>query len=231
MWVHLEDAIREGSPRWKQTFGIEGGIFDHFFRTEDAKQTFLQGMHGLGTLSSPKVVAAFDLSGFHKIVDLGGATGHLAIAACERYPDLHAVVFDLAQVIQTAHSYVTLSSAKKRVTMVAGDFFRDELPDADLFALGRILHDWPEEKIRDLLAKIYRRLPSEGGILLAEKLIYDDKSGPISAHLQSLNMLVCTEGKERTLGEYQELLENVGFQNVRGRITGTYLDAILAIKP
>ena len=231
MWVHLEDAIREGSPRWKQTFGIEGGIFDHFFLTEDAKQTFLQGMHGLGTLSSPKVVAAFDLSGFHKIVDLGGATGHLAIAACERYPDLHAVVFDLAQVIQTAHSYVTLSSAKKRVTMVAGDFFRDELPDADLFALGRILHDWPEEKIRDLLAKIYRRLPSEGGILLAEKLIYDDKSGPISAHLQSLNMLVCTEGKERTLGEYQELLENVGFQNVRGRITGTYLDAILAIKP
>jgi len=102
---------------------------------------------------------------------------------------------------------------------------------SDLFALGRILHDWPEEKIRDLLAKIYRRLHSEGGILLAEKLIYDDKSGPISAHLQSLNMLVCTEGKERTLGEYQELLENVGFQNVRGRITGTYLDAILAIKP
>jgi acetylserotonin N-methyltransferase len=231
MWIHLEDAIREGTPRWKQTFGIEGGIFDHFFRTEDAKQTFLQGMHGLGTLSSPKVVTAFDLSRFHKMVDLGGATGHLAIAACERYPDLQAAVFDLAQVIQIAHSYISRSSARQRVTTVAGDFFRDELPDADLFALGRILHDWPEEKIRDLLAKIYRRLPSEGGILLAEKLIYDDKSGPISAHLQSLNMLVCTEGKERTLGEYQELLENVGFQNVRGRITGTYLDAILAIKP
>jgi acetylserotonin O-methyltransferase len=32
LWTHLEDAIREGTPRWAQAFGIEGGIFDHFFR-------------------------------------------------------------------------------------------------------------------------------------------------------------------------------------------------------
>ena len=66
-------ARRDGS----RAFGIEGGIFDHFFRTEEAKQTFVQGMHGLGLLSSPKVVEAFDLSRFRRLVDLGGATGHL----------------------------------------------------------------------------------------------------------------------------------------------------------
>jgi O-methyltransferase. len=32
-------------------------------------------------------------------VDLGGATGHLAIAACERYLELEATVFDLPEVI------------------------------------------------------------------------------------------------------------------------------------
>ena len=104
MWSHLEDAVREGTPRWKQTFGIEGGIFDHFFRTEEAKQTFVQGMHGLGVLSSPGVVRAFDLSRFRRLVDLGGATGHLAIAACERYPRLQAVIFDLLQVIDSARA-------------------------------------------------------------------------------------------------------------------------------
>src|SRR5258707_8581869 len=36
LWAHLEDAIREGTPRWRQTFGEEGGIFDHFFRTDEA---------------------------------------------------------------------------------------------------------------------------------------------------------------------------------------------------
>jgi hypothetical protein len=31
-------------------------------------------MHGLGLISSPHVVAAFDLARFERLVDLGGAT-------------------------------------------------------------------------------------------------------------------------------------------------------------
>lgn len=231
LWAHLEDAIREGGPRWTQAFGTEGSIFDHFFRTDEAKQTFLRGMHGLGVLSSPKVVEAFSLERFRHMVDLGGGTGHLAIAACERYPELQAIVFDLPQVIETAKLHAAQSSAASRVSTGAGDFFRDELPEADLFALARILHDWPEAKIRKLLAKIYQRLPAGGGILLAERLLHDDKTGPISSQLQSLNMLVCTEGKERTLGEYRQLLEESGFRDVRGALTGCPLDAVLAVKP
>lgn len=231
LWSHLEDAVREGTPRWKQAFGIEGAIFDHFFRTEEAKQTFLKGMHGLGILSSPKVVAAFDLSRFRRMVDLGGATGHLAIAACERYPNLRAVVFDLPQVIEVARAHANQSAvACQRIDVMPGDFFCDELPEADLFAMGRILHDWPEEKISPLLAKIYERVAVGGGILLAEKLLDEDKTGPTSAHLQSLNMLVCTEGKERTLSNYRRLLEAAGFRNVQGRVTESPLDAILAMK-
>jgi len=43
-------------------------------------------------------------------------------------------------------------------------------------------------------------------------------------------MLVCTEGRERTLPEYRALLEAAGFRAVEGRRTGTPLDAILALK-
>src|SRR5882672_11271255 len=231
LWSHLEDGVREGTPRWKQEFGIEGGIFDNFFRTQEARETFVQGMHGFGLLSSPKVVEAFDLSRFRLLVDLGGATGHLAIAACERYLNLRAVVFDLPQVIEAARVHAKQSSAAQRVDVIVGDFFHDDLPEADLFAMSRILHDWAEEKIHALLARIYQRLPAGGGILLAEKLLKEDKTGPSSAQLQSLNMLVCTEGKERTLGEYRQLLEDAGFSNVQGKFTGSPLDTVLAIKP
>lgn len=231
LWTHLEDAVREGSPRWKQVFGIEGGIFDHFFRTEEAKQTFVQGMHGLGLLSSPKVVEAFDLSQFRKLADLGGATGHLAIAACERYPHLRAIVLDLPQVIESARTQIRQSPVPgSRIEVMAGNFFTDELPEADLFAMSRIVHDWSEDKIHSLLKRIYQRLPAGGGVLLAEKLLNENKTSPTSAHLQSLNMLVCTEGKERTLSEYRTLLEKAGFREVQGRITGSPLDAILATK-
>ena len=231
LWTHLEDAIREGAPRWTQAFGSQGSIFDHFFRTDEARRTFLHGMHGLGVLSSPKVVEAFPLSRFRNMVDLGGGTGHLAIAACERYAELKAIVFDLPQVIETAKTHIARSCAGSRVSTMAGDFFLDELPQADLLALARILHDWPDDKIRRLLAKIYRRLPEGGGILLAEKLLHEDKTGPVSSQLQSLNMLVCTEGKERTFTEYRELLEEAGFRSAQGCVTGCPLDAILAVKP
>lgn len=230
MWANLEDAIREGTHRWHQTFGTDGPLFDQFFSTPEKTRTFLLGMHGFGVLSSPRVVAAFDLSRFHYLVDLGGATGHLAVAACERYPKLRAAVFDLPPVIEFAREQVALSAAAERVDFIPGDFFADDLPEADLFAVGRILHDWSEEKIRRLLRKIFDRLPAGGGLLIAEKLLAPDKSGPTGAHMQSLNMLICTEGKERTLEEYETLLRAAGFVEVRGQLTGAPVDAVLAMK-
>jgi acetylserotonin N-methyltransferase len=232
LWSHLEDAIREGTPRWEQEFGAEGSIFDHFFRTDEARTTFLRGMHGFGLLSSPKIVEAFDLSRFRHMLDLGGATGHLAMAACQRYPKLRATVFDLAEVVEMTRSYISkIPPLSDRISVMPGDFFRDQLPQADLIAVGRILHDWSEAKIRQLLAKIFERLPQGGAIFISEKLLNEDKAGPASALLQSLNMLVCTEGRERTLTEYRHLLEEAGFERVEGNITGGYLDAVMARKP
>jgi acetylserotonin N-methyltransferase len=230
LWANLEDAVREGTHRWEQTYGWSGPIFSHFFRTEDAKREFLMGMHGFGVISSPYVVAAFDLSRFRVLVDLGGATGHLAIAACERYPHLRSVVFDLPDAVALTSEIVGASRVGDRIRVSAGDFFVDPLPEGDLMVLGRILHDWNEEKIATLLARIYQQLPGGGGLLIAEKLLADDKTGPRWAQMQNLNMLVCTEGKERTLAEYQAVLRHAGFAHIVACATTSPIDAILAVK-
>lgn len=229
MWANLPDAVREGTHRWKQTFDADGPIFDAFYRTEAQKREFLLGMHGYGLISSPAVVTAVDLGRFRTFVDLGGATGHLTVAACRRWPLLRGVVFDLPAAVPLATEMIPADVAD-RVSVVAGDFFADELPPGDVYALGRILHDWTEPKIHALLAKVYAALPAGGAVLVAEKLLHDDKAGPDWAVLQSLNMLVCTEGKERTLGEYEALLARHGFQGVRAVRTGAPCDVVLAIK-
>jgi acetylserotonin N-methyltransferase len=231
LWANLEDAVRHGTHRWEQTYGWEGGIFSHLFRTEEAKREFLMGMHGFGLISSPHVVAAFDLSRFTRLVDLGGATGHLAVAACRRWPQLRAVVFELAGAVPLARELVGPTPVADRVEVVAGDFFTDPLPMGDLYALGRILHDWSEEKCLTLLRRIHESLPPGGAVLVAEKMLLDDNSGPRWAQMQNLNMLVQAEGKERTLGEYAALLEQAGFGEVRGCRTPAPLDAVLAVKP
>src|SRR5271168_104368 len=185
LWEHLDDAVIDGTNRWKQTFGTDGSLFTHFFRTAEAQRDFLMGMHGFGMLSSPAVAAAFDLSPFTSLVDLGGATGHLALAICERYPKLKATVFDLPSVIEVAREFVG-----DPVSLVAGDFFADPLPAGDLYAVGRILHDWSEAKIVALLDKVHAALPEGGGLLIAERLLNEDRCGSVRTQMQSLNMLV-----------------------------------------
>lgn len=230
LWGKLEDAVREGTNRWKQCYGWDEPIFSSFFKSDESANEFLMGMHGFGVMSSPALVSSIDLARFRHLVDLGGATGHLAIAACERYAGLRATVFDLPQAVPLAKQVTNQSRVADRLNVIAGDFFKDPLPEADLYSLGRILHDWSLDKIQLLLSKIFASLPSGGGLLIAEKMLDADKSGPSWAQMQDLNMLICTEGKERTLAEYGELLLSAGFSEVTGHRTQTPIDGVLAIK-
>lgn len=230
LWAHLPDALREGTNRWSQEFGQKDDIFDHFFATSEEKERFLQGMHGLGLLSSPSVVEAVEPGRFRRLADWGGGTAHLSIAACRRDPSLKAVVWDLPSVRPVAERYVREAGMSGRIVFEPGNFFQDAPPDADLVCLCRILHDWSEPKVRALLKRIYDALPDGGGLLIVEHVLDPDGRGPAGPALQSLNMLVCTEGRERTAAQYESLAREAGFADFRHRATGAPLDAMLALK-
>lgn len=231
LWTHLDDSIREGSNRWAQAFGSKNALFDYYYRDPAATADFMRGMHGFGQITSPHIVRAFDLNRFSHLADLGGATGHLALAACETYPNMRATVVDLPSIEAIAREHIAHSTVADRVSFIAADFFADPLPRADLYSLGRILHDWDDRKIYLLLQKIYAALPSGGGLLVAEALLDDNRGGPAYAYMQDINMLVCTDGRERTSSEYRVLLEGAGFIDVASRRTGSVLDAVLCLKP
>jgi acetylserotonin N-methyltransferase len=230
LWAHLADAVREGTHRWEQEFGRKENLFDHFLSTEQEKRTFLAAMHCMGLLSSPSAVSAFDLSSFARLVDIGGGTGHLVIEACRRYPRMRAAIFDLPSVAPVAADYIAQGGLQDRIEILQGDFFRDALPPADLYGLGRVLHDWSDEKVAELLRKIHDSLPAKGGLLICEKLLNEGRDGPATAYLQSLNMLVVTEGRERSASEYEALTRAAGFSRFRFHRTGQPTDVMLAEK-
>jgi acetylserotonin O-methyltransferase len=230
LWGCLEGAIREGTNRYKEAFDFDGPYWEYLFRTEEHKTHFLNGMHGFGQITSPNLVRAFDLSEYTLLIDLGGGTGHFAIAACKEYPDLRATVFETPEASGDASKAVNASPYRDRIDVVSGDFFEDDLPVGDLYCLARVLHNWPEAKILALLKKIFDRMKPEGALLVAEKLLNEDRSGPFWAQMQNLNMLVIAEGKERTLTQYGALLGKVGFAAVRAAVTDSPLDCILAQK-
>lgn len=63
-----------------------------------------------------------------------------------------------------------------------------------------------------------------------EALLHEDNSGPLTAQLYSLNMLVQTEGRERKGSDYRRLLTDAGFSRVQIHNTGKIYDAVLACK-
>jgi len=206
-------------------------------------------MHSHGSVASPAVVIAFDLTPHSHLLDLGGATGHLAVQALRSYPNLTATVADLPHVIELTEKLLRENEEtadllnQGRLRLQTLDFTNDTQwnastweqtdPRVDIIAMGRILHDWDDEMAASILSRCSRVLPSDNdhaGILLAEQILNDDHVGPLGTNLQDINMLVQTEGKERSLPEFKGLLNEAGFSHVEGKRTGQPLDAILGTR-
>ncbi|XP_011803650.1 PREDICTED: acetylserotonin O-methyltransferase [Colobus angolensis palliatus] len=117
-----------------------------------------------------------------------------------------------------------------RMCDLGGDFFKDPLPEADLYILARILHDWADGKCSHLLERVYHTCKPGGGILVIESLLDEDRRGPLLTQLYSLNMLVQTEGQERSPTHYHMLLSSAGFRDFQFKKTGAIYDAILVRK-
>jgi acetylserotonin O-methyltransferase len=113
------------------------------------------------------------------------------------------------------------------VSLVSDDFFVDQLPAADLYAVGRILHDWTEAQIEALLKRIYAALPEGGGLLIAEKLLQEDRSG---RSLRTCSRSTCWFVPKAASARSPNIPRVTGFGEISGRITGAPLDAVLARK-
>ncbi|XP_066455968.1 acetylserotonin O-methyltransferase [Eleutherodactylus coqui] len=228
-WQYLTQAVREGKCQNQRAFGTSSQeIFEALYRSEEDMVAFLHAMDSIWKICGRDVIQAFDLSAFRTVCDIGGCTGALAKQFLSTYNESTVTIMDLPQVVKTAKKYFVTDD--KRIHFLEGDFFNDPIPEADLYIMARIIHDWTDEKCLELLRKIYQSCKPGGGVLIVETLLNEDKSGPICSLVFSLRMLVQTEGKERTPSEYSKLLTDSGFRDIEVKVTGKLYDAILARK-
>jgi hypothetical protein len=213
-WGKLLEAVHTNRPTtW------DPDIQTSLFEGEDPAMLslFWEAMHSLSIFTARALGEAFDLGGYRRLLDVGGGSGAFDIELCRRYPDLHATVFDLPGVVEIAAEKARQSEVGDRIGTVAGDFFaHGALPTGhDVILLSMILHDWNEASGRELLRKCYLALPPGGTLMICELLVNDAKCGPAPAALMSLNMLIETEGRNYTPGEYSAWLNEIGFRNIQ----------------
>ena len=187
-WDNLTEALKTGAPQNEAKTG--GDMFGVLYADEKRLEEFLRAMQGIQMGNFLALLDKVDLSDAAALCDVGGGNGTLCGLAVQRYPQLTATVFDLPPVVPVAERHLSAMGVGNLVRVVAGDFFVDDLPGADVIVMGNILHDWDEKQKTTLIAKAQKALNDGGRLIAIENVIDDARRENTFGLLMSLNMLI-----------------------------------------
>ncbi len=225
-WSRFRDVVRTGSRQTGAALGAE--IFGYYEREPAERAAFLGAMNGLSSLVAAEAARVYDASQHHELCDVGGSAGTIAAGFLRANERLKGVVMDLPEVQPLTTKSIADAGLSERCRAVGGDFFVD-VPEADLYVLKHVLHDWNDEQCKTILANVSRRMRPGGRLLVIEMVIPDDGS-PSAAALMDINMLVLLPGRERSGREYGELLASAGLRLQEILPTHSPMQVIVAAK-
>ncbi len=207
-WSNLTQIVAE-------TGGVQGPPAS--FEDPEDRKAFIGAMHVVGRNIAPKIVEAIPPDAAKRLLDVGGGSGTYTLAFLEAYPDMSATLFDLPDVVEMARDRITEAGLMNRVTLAAGDFYKDPLPPGhDLAILSAIIHMNSAEQNLALYQKIFDALVPGGRIVIRDHVMNPDKTAPKSGALFAINMLVGTPGGGTyTYEEIETGLAAAGFEKVR----------------
>jgi hypothetical protein len=213
-WGSLTEAIRTGEPQNETKTG--GDLFPALYGDPARLKQFAQAMTGISMGAAEAIAQNFPWDRCRTFIDIGCAQGCVPVRVALAQQHITGGGFDLPQIEPIFDDYVASVGLTDRLRFTAGDFFKDALPNADVLAMGRILHDWDLDQKKALLAKAYAALPEGGALIVYESLIDDARTQHVFGLLMSLNMLIETKGGfDFTGADCMGWMKEVGFRETR----------------
>lgn len=165
-WDRLADEICSEPP------GENGQASEH--------RNFIMGMHNVAVAGRAGVFTeSIDLAGRRKLLDVGGGPGTYSIAACKRYPQLRAVVFDTPETISITKEVIARERMQDKVSVQEGRWETDTFGEGnDVVLLSNVLHG-PGSKAEMKLKKVYDSMVGGGLLVIQEFVLNDEKTGPL----------------------------------------------------
>lgn len=188
-WNHLGTALKTGKPQNEVKDGGKS-VFEALYANQDSLGEFLDAMTGFQAANFALLAQKFDFSSYKTVGDVGGALALLSRIVGSHHQHLSFTSFDLPPVAPLALKHIKMAGMEDRIRPIAGDFFKDDLPKADVITMGNILHDWNLENKKILIRKAYDALPDGGAFIAIENVIDDARRDNAFGLLMSLNMLI-----------------------------------------
>jgi cyclopropane fatty-acyl-phospholipid synthase-like methyltransferase len=195
-------------------------------------EAFTAAMHARHVGLSRAMALRCDFAGVARFLDVAGGSGVFSIAVAQRHPSVRCTVAELPAVVKLAERYVADAGVADRVDVRAVEMFREKWPTGhDAVFLSNIFHDWDDRKSLHLARKAFECLPSGGRLMVHEILLADTRDGPLTAATDSMHMMFFTEGKQRSVGEFDALFREAGFRDTAVTPTSGYYSVVTARKP
>lgn len=197
----LVTAVRTGKPAFDEIFGMP--MFDYLAVDAEAAAEFNAGMTQSARAHSTAFAERYPFPESGTLVDVAGGEGWLLLEVLRRHPGLRGVLLDQPGVV-AGHVLDTLD-AEDRWEVVPGSFFDPLPPDADLYSLQRVLHDWDDEACVRILRNC-RHAMSPGGRVVVIESVLPPGNQPHRGKISDVVMLGSLTGRERTELEFGALL-------------------------
>jgi hypothetical protein len=224
-WGALEHAVRTGSSAFEHVHGAPA--FPWMQEHPDKEQMFSASMASLSVMENAAVARSYAFGKLERIVDVGGAHGHLLVTILRSYIKLRGVLFDQPQVVGEAAQagFVTAPDVSARCEVAAGDFFESVPAGADAYVMKYIIHDWDDERCVRILSNCRKAMPGDGRVLVVDHVVAPGNRFDWGK-LLDINMMVMLGSKERTKEEFRQLFTRAGLRLKRVIRTGTTLSIL-----
>lgn len=212
-WEHIVGALRANRSMFvdpeKQNTVFDPNDFMMVF--------FWEAMHALAGYTAKALGEVYDFTRHRRLLDVGGGSGGFPIELCRTVPGLTATVYELPHVCAIVDKKVSDAGLAGVVDTHPGDFTVDEkLPGGyDVVLLSQVLHCGDERSNRELLDKCFAALEPGGAVLICELLLNAERTGPATAALMGMNMLIAHAGGQNySEAEYRSWLADAGFVDI-----------------
>jgi hypothetical protein len=207
-WQKLDQVLRSGKPAFAAA-NAGMAFWDYMNAHAEVGACFHRGMAAMASMTARALPTALGLERFSLVADIGGGSGIVLAELLAATPGLKGILYDRADAMNPARKHLATRGLSGRVVLKAGDLFESVPGDADAYVLKNVLHDHEEQKCDQLLASLHAGMPDHATLFVVEAVL--PEAGPHPAAWRDLHMMVALGGRERTEGEWRELLERHGF--------------------
>ncbi|QFQ98996.1 methyltransferase [Streptomyces phaeolivaceus] len=207
----LGHTVRTGQVAFEHLFGENH--FDHFARDPELAELFDRSMAAGAAMfdpvpTHPVLTAAAGAPAGATVVDVAGGNGELLGRILAAHPGLNGVLLERAHAVEAARLRLEQAGLGARCAFVTGDF-ADVPTGGDVYVLSRVLHDWDDERCREILRHCARAMPEHADLLVVERVLPSDGSVSL-ATAWDLHMMCNVGGRERRAGHYGRLFADAG---------------------